>query len=59
MLLYLWACQPNIVEDTAVSLVHYDAGFMDFEFIDSRGKQLVATVWYPAKRRESSEADNA
>jgi predicted dienelactone hydrolase len=60
-MLWIWfACtDPTTAEsDTQNKPQTYDAGFLHFDFVDDRGKELTATVWYPAHKREDSEPDN-
>ena len=55
MISLLIACMKPQAEFVASEIVEYDAGFREIEFTDHRGKELVATVWYPTVVEEGTE----
>ncbi len=36
----------------------FAAGFRDISFVDHRGKELTATIWYPASVQEGNQVDS-
>ena len=53
--LFLACTQPETTEDAVAAVIDYDAGFQDFSFVDHRGKELTATVWYPTSVAKGTE----
>ncbi len=62
MFFYLLACVSSDLDNLSPTVTRepsqwgpYEAGMTNFEFVDSRGKRLEVTVWYPADPESTDE----
>lgn len=55
MFLLFLACTNQTRDPVIGGCIECDAGFREIEFTDHRGKELIATVWYPTIVEEGTE----